>query len=246
MGRESQQKDPVTDRDSRSRDEVFSEAELLPLSGLQHLVFCERQCALIHLEGVWEDNALTALGTLAHERVDESPSESRGDLRIARGVRLRSLALGLTGRADIVEFHRDPNGVAVPGLQERWRIFPVEYKRGRPKPHRADEVQLCAQAMCLEEMLRAVVPRGALFYGTPRRRTDVQLSQDLRELVHHAAQRFHRLMAEGSTPSAVYESKCDACSLIEVCRPKVLGRSVGEFVRRSLVQAQTQGVGWEE
>lgn len=128
---------------------LYTVDELVPLSALQHLVFCERQCALIHLEGVWKENALTVQGKLAHERVDEHPSETRGSVRVARGIALRSLRLGLSGRADVVEFHSDESGVMVSRLKGRWRILSIEYKRGKPKSHRADEVQLCAQALRL-------------------------------------------------------------------------------------------------
>jgi CRISPR-associated exonuclease Cas4 len=190
---------------------VYSEDDLLPLSALQHLVFCERQCALIHLEQVWEDNPLTVQGTQLHEKVDAGLGESRGDLRIARGLPLRSFRLGLAGRADAVELHREPAGV--------WRPFPVEYKRGRPKSHRADEIQLCAQALCLEEMLATPVPAGALFYGEPRRRQDVPFDPELRRLTDEAAARLHLLLASGVTPPPVREPKCDRCSLIGVCLP---------------------------
>lgn len=216
---------------------MFAEADLLPLSALQHLVFCERQCALIHVEGLWQDNALTASGSVGHERVDEGPGESRRELRIARGLALRSLRLGLSGRADVVEFHRDPSGAAIPGLPGRWRAFPVEYKRGRPKSHRADEVQLCAQALCLEEMLGTEVRQGALFYGRPRRREPVALGSELRELVERSAERLHELVACGITPSAVYERKCDSCSLFDLCRPKSVGKRVSTYLLRSVEEA---------
>jgi CRISPR-associated exonuclease Cas4 len=216
---------------------VYEEGELLPISALQHLVFCERQCALIHVEGIWQDNALTASGNAAHERVDGAPGETRRDVRIARGLALRSLRLGLTGRADVVEFHRFDTGVPVEGLSGKWVPFPVEYKRGRPKTHRADEVQLCAQALCLEEMLGTEVRDGALFYGQPRRRTMVLFDAELRELVERAAARLHELVAGGRTPRAVYEKKCDACSLYEICRPRSATRSASSYVSRSLEEA---------
>ena len=159
----------------------FTEDDLLPISALQHLLFCERQAALIHLEQLWAENTLTVQGRHLHERVDTAPGESRGDVRFARALPLRSLRLGLVGRADLVELHRIPAdaaeagepGASLPGVPGVWRPFPVEYKRGRPKPHHADLVQLCAQALCLEEMLGTPVPAGALFYGETRRRHDV-------------------------------------------------------------------------
>lgn len=214
----------------------YREEDLLPLSALQHLVFCERQCALIHVEGVWEDNALTASGGVAHERVDELSGESRGGLRTARGLALRSLRLGLSARADVVELRRAAEGAAVPGLEGRWRPFPVEYKRGRPKAHRADEVQLCAQAICLEEMLDTEVPEGALFYGQPRRRTRVVFDGELRALVERSAARLHELVSAGITPPAVYEKQCDSCSLFDLCQPKSIARSASRYLLQSVAE----------
>ena len=148
---------------------------MIMLSALQHAVFCMRQCALIHLEGIWTENHLTATGRILHERVDNGMHETRRDVRLATALRLVSRRLGVIGIADMVEFHRvGEGGAPLPGLSGRWMPFPVEYKHGKPKIHRADEVQLCAQAMCLEEMLNVEVPSGALFYGTTRRRMEVR------------------------------------------------------------------------
>jgi CRISPR-associated exonuclease Cas4 len=184
--------------------------DLLPISALQHLLYCERQCALIHIERVWEENFFTAEGRVMHERAHDGPSESRPGIRIARGLSLASERLGLSGQADIVEFQADG------------RIIPVEYKRGKPKAHRADEVQLCAQAICLEEMHGVAVPSGFLFYGKTRRRMDVAFDSGLRSLTQALAVRLHALIGSGQTPSPVYETKkCTACSLIEICMPKL-------------------------
>ncbi len=143
----------------------YAEDDLIPISALQHLIFCERQCALIHVEQAWDENRFTAEGRIMHERVHEAGEDSRGTVRVARGLSLRSLRLGLIGKADVVEFHRVERG--------RWRPFPVEHKRGKPKPDESDKVQLCAQALCLEEMLGAEVPSGAIFYGRTRHRLEV-------------------------------------------------------------------------
>lgn len=217
---------------------MFSEDDLLPLSGLQHLVFCERQAALIHLEQVWVDNALTVEGTHLHDAVDAGARESRGAVRIARGLRLRSLRLGIAGKADVVEFHRArsessevPTSIALQQASGFWRPFPVEYKRGQPKLHRADEVQLCAQALCLEEMLAVKILEGALFYGQTRRRLMVTFDQGLRALTEGAAARFHDLMARQVVPAAQWGPKCEKCSLIEICRPKVDNRAASRYVR---------------
>ncbi len=190
----------------------FEEEDLIMLSALQHYIFCERQCALIHIEQVWAENRLTAEGRIMHERVHEEGNESRGDVRIARGVPLRSLGLGIVGMADVVEFHRvDRN---------HWQPFPVEYKRGKPKTDDSDKIQLCAQAICLEEMLSVAVPRGALFYGRTRRRFDVLFDDSLRIEVNETAKSVHELIASGITPPAVYEKRCESCSLLGECMPK--------------------------
>lgn len=220
---------------------MYSEDDLIPISALQHLAFCERQCALIHVEGVWMENRFTAEGRGLHEKAHEGMTETRGDVRITRGLRLQSLRLGLVGQADVVEFHRlSPEeaaaGVALRGAAGRWKPFPVEYKRGRPKPDARDKVQLCAQALCLEEMLEVSVPLGALYYGKPRRREDVPIDQGLREETERLAARLHRLLGEGLTPPARYSSKCDRCSLYEACRPKSVaaGRSASRYVAEAL------------
>jgi CRISPR-associated exonuclease Cas4 len=223
---------------------LFTEDDLLPLSALQHLLFCERQCALIHLEQIWVENPLTVEGRHLHERVDARHGESRGDLHVARGIPLRSFRLGLSGKTDLVEFHRLSAGEAgalLSGHPGSWRPFPVEYKRGKPKTHRADEVQLCAQALCLEEMLGAEVPAGALFYGQTRRRQEIPFDSLLRELTEATAARLHGLISSGITPPPVREPKCDRCSLLEVCMPAAPARSARKYlevaVRRAMMDA---------
>jgi len=213
---------------------MYSEDELLPISALQHLAFCERQCALIHLEQVWEENRLTAEGRILHEKVHGTESELRAGVYAARGLRIRSLLLGLSGIADVVEFHPHENGAPLPGRRGLWRPFPVEYKRGRPKPNICDHVQLCAQGICLEEMLAIEVPAGAVFYGQPRRREDVELDAQLRRQVAQLAARLHLLIENGATPPAVWMRKCSNCSLVELCRPKTAG--AGKSARRYLGQ----------
>ena len=190
---------------------MFPEDELLPLSGLQHLLFCERQCALIHIEQLWQENLFTAEGRLLHEKVDTAKHEKRKGVRTVFGLRIQSLRLGLVGKADVVEYHK--KGTI-------WLPYPVEYKRGKPKINRCDEVQLCAQAICLEEMLKIDIPSGALFYGRTRRRKVVQFDQQLRELVQKTADRFHKLVRSGTTPKAEYSKKCKSCSLYDICLPK--------------------------
>jgi CRISPR-associated exonuclease Cas4 len=206
----------------------YDEDDLLQLSGLQHLVFCGRQCALIHIENVWADNAFTIQGEHMHNKVHEAgeKTESRGDIRIARGLPLRSLRLGLSGIADVVEFHRvNEGGIPLPDARGLWKPFPVEYKRGRPKRDRCDEVQVCAQAICLEEMLGVDIPEGALFYGTTHHRFDVRFDAALRSETEHAAISLHELIQNRITPPAVREPKCDRCSLMEICMPEVAAKS---------------------
>ncbi|MDM7999333.1 MAG: CRISPR-associated protein Cas4 [Dehalococcoidia bacterium] len=231
---------------------MFTEDDLLPISALQHLAFCERQWGLIHLEGVWEEDRLTAEGRVMHERADEPETEVRGNTRIARGLRLRSLRLGLTGKADAVEFLRlsqaeegatlapaRPETVRLEGVAGLWRPLIVEYKRGRPKLDRCDEVQLCAQALCLEEMLRVHMPSGCFFYGEPRRRYDVALDDALRDETARLTARLHELSRAGRTPIGEYSRKCRSCSLIERCLPKVTnGR---REVERYLAKAMEEG-----
>jgi CRISPR-associated exonuclease Cas4 len=198
----------------------YTEDDLIPLSALQHLLFCERQCALIHVEQMWNENLFTAEGKIMHERVDEANRESRGDVRIEFGMPLRSLRLGLIGKADVVEFHRKT--ASQDAKSPEWVPFPVEYKRGKPKKDSCDKVQLCAQALCLEEMLKVEIPRGALFYGKTRRRKDVNFDNALRQETESAANRLHKLIESGKTPNPVYTPKCKSCSFFHVCLPKTI------------------------
>jgi len=202
---------------------MYPDDDLLPISALQHFLFCPRQCALIHIEQVWMENALTAEGRAMHEKVHEADDENRPGLRIVRGLRIRSLEMGLIGQADVVEFHSSPTGILIPHASGLWMPFPVEYKRGKPKIDRCDEVQLAAQAMCLEEMLNIPVQSGAFFYGEPRRRTQVEFSSDLRQLTRSTSLQLHELIDARLTPPAKYEKKCKACSLYDLCRPKTTG-----------------------
>ena len=181
--------------------------ELVMMSALQHYCFCPRQCALIYIDQVWSENYLTASGRLLHEHVDQRACETRGDVKCLTSLRLVSRRLGVIGVADMVELHR------IDGIG---RAYPVEYKHGRPMSNRADEVQLCAQAMALEEMRGEEIPEGALFYGTVRRRTLVSFDQELRQLTSATAQAVRELIDKGDVPPAVYTPACDACSLYEV------------------------------
>lgn len=208
--------------------DLYNIDDLIQLSALQHYAFCPRQCALIHVEQVWTENRLTAEGRIMHERVHEEGDESRGDVRIERGTALRSLELGVIGKADVVEYHRHED--------ESWHAFPVEYKRGKPKPNLSDKIQLCAQAMCLEEMLGVQIPVGALFYGKTRRRLDVDFDEGLRQETREAARLTRELIASGNTPKPVYEKRCESCSLMAECLPKTMQkkRTVINYLKHML------------
>ncbi|RJQ46691.1 MAG: CRISPR-associated protein Cas4 [Nitrospiraceae bacterium] len=193
--------------------ERYDENELIHLAALNQYAYCPRRCALIHIEQLWEENLFTAEGKVMHEKVDTANRESRGKIRIEYGVPLRSLRLGLIGKADVVEFHKKDDGA--------WLPFPVEYKRGKPKLDDSDKVQLCAQAICLEEMLGGNIPSGAIFYGQTRRRMEVVFDNVLRMETEETAKKVHELIESGITPKAEYSAKCKKCSLLELCLPKV-------------------------
>ncbi len=221
---------------------MYGEDELLPVSALQHMIFCERRAALICLEGLWKDNVYTAEGSVFHEQADVGETECRGDLRIARGLWLRSLELGLTGRADVVEFHYKREaiqGTAIPlsGSDGLWLPFPVEYKRGVLRDEKSYEVQLCGQAFCLEEMLGICVPAGALYYGKTRRRLEIPFTAEIRELTRNTALRLHELIRSGVTPLAKPKAKCRSCSLYDICLPSAMDRrrNVDSYLRQATV-----------
>lgn len=206
----------------------YPEENLIMLSALQHFAFCPRQCALIHIEQVWDENRLTVEGRIMHEKVHDQEHESRGNVRIEYGLPLRSLKLGLIGKAYVVEFHRVD--------KKLWQPFPVEYKRGKQKHDHCDLIQLCAQAMCLEEILSVSVPSGAIFYGRTRRRLDVSFDDGLRKETEEAAKHAHQLISSGITPPPIYEKRCESCSLIGECMPKKIGEnpSVKRYLERMI------------
>lgn len=181
----------------------------------------------MHIEGLWDENVFTAEGTILHERTDELGTEVRGDLRIARGLRLRSLHLGLSGKTDVVEFQRVPEGktgVTLEGVDGLWQPMPVEYKRGKLRKEEGYEIQLCAQALCLEEMLDAEIPSGAIYYGKTKRRLEIAFNEKLRRETESAVMRLHELLQGSDTPKAVRGPKCEKCSLIDICLPKATGK----------------------
>lgn len=204
---------------------MFAENDIISISALQHWLYCPRQCALIHLEQAWAENKFTAEGRVMHENAHEGADETKSGIRITRGMSVMSESLGLTGQCDVVEFHGPAGNFKseITNLKCTQRVHPVEYKRGKPKAHQADEVQLCAQAMCLEEMLGIQIETGALYYGQKRRRTDVQFTEDLRALVQTTTAEIRACFLSGDTPLAEYdERRCDACSLIDFCQPQAM------------------------
>lgn len=218
----------------------WQEEDYLQLSGLQHYVFCPRQWALIHVEDQWAENYRTVDGEVMHERVHDSAfRESRGDLLIVRGLAVQSRELGVSGQCDAVEFHRDPKGVPLQGREGLWQPYPVEYKRGKPKEHQADEVQLCAQALCLEEMLCCRVPEGALYYGELRHRTAVPFTAGLRQQVQDSLIEMHRLYQRRYTPKVKASKACNACSLKELCLPKLTRRGkVADYLSTAIKELE--------
>lgn len=218
---------------------LFKEEDLLPLSAIQHLLFCERQCAFNLIEQIWSESLLTAQGRSEHRKVDSGIEESRADLRILRGLALRSQLLGLSGKTDVVEL-RTPEpgarGTFLPGIVGEWVLFPIEYKHGRPKNNFCDQAQLCAQAICLEEMLGATINSGALFYQAIRRRQPVEFDLELRMLTEKAAVRLHELFSSGLTPPAVNDKRCKNCSIKHLCLPdRTDGRhSASKYIQASI------------
>jgi len=209
--------------------EAHADEDFLLLSGLQHFLFCRRQWALIHIESQWVDNLLTVEGNLMHEHShNEALTEKRGDLLITRGMAIFSRKLGVSGKCDVLEFHRNDIGVPIFGWEGFWLPFPVEYKRGEPKENNCDEAQLCGQAMCLEDMLCCEISEGALFYGERRRRTSVVFTKELRAEVEKALKEMHAHYKRGYTPKAKPGKQCNACSLKNICLPSLVKRISAE------------------
>lgn len=219
---------------------MFDEADLLPLSALNHYLYCVRRCALVHIEQQWSENRFTAEGRAQHDRVDRPEHETRDGVRLEYAVPLRSLRLGLIGKADVVEFHpaaeaqhfkSDSSNLK---SREAARVFPVEHKRGKPKPNHCDHVQLCAQALCLEEMMQVEILEGAIFYGQSRRRQNVEFVPELRAETEATARHLHELIQSGKTPPPDYnEKKCSACSLFDICMPQK-HRSVEDYLAEAV------------
>lgn len=200
----------------------LGESDVLHLSGIQHFAFCRRQWALIHVEQLWIDNLHTVEGEIFHNRAhDTSLRELRGNLLTLRGLSIFSRSLGIVGKCDVVEFRQSCEGIALYGEKGRWIPIPVEYKKGKPKEHQADELQLCAQAMCLEEMLCCHIEQGYLFYGEPKRRSNIIFTSELRAQVSEMLVEMHEYLKKGYTPKVRPGKQCRACSLSDICIPKL-------------------------
>lgn len=203
----------------------FSEEDLIPISALQHYLYCTRRAALVHTERLWHENIATTEGQVAHERAHEALHESRGNLRIRTGLILRSYLLGLVGKTDVVEFYRtttSPPGISLHRISGFWIPYPVEYKKGVLRREEGYEIQLCAQALCLEEMLETSVLEGSLYWGTSRRRQKIEFTQELRKRTMRNIESLRGLLQSGETPPPLFSKKCKACSLYEICMPKTL------------------------
>lgn len=219
----------------------YEDDEFLMLSGIQHIAFCERQFALAYIEMQWAENILTVEGHHLHEHADDPFfTEKRNDLIRFRAVQMVSKKLGLYGRADIVEWRKfsdeDSNTVILPGYEGKWKPMPVEYKHGKPKPDERDEVQLCAQAVCLEEAHNITIEKGALYYGETRHRHEVVLDKILRNKVEGYALRMHQLYNDSFTPPPMYKPHCKSCSLYNICLPKPIANAqpVGIYLKNML------------
>jgi CRISPR-associated exonuclease Cas4 len=218
----------------------YKEDDFLLLSGIQHFVFCKRQWALIHIEQQWQENLRTIEGEILHEKThDDTIKEKRGDLIISRGMAIFSRTLGITGACDVVELQKSPNGVNIFGRKGNYKPIPVEYKKGKPKEDESDVLQLCAQAMCLEEMLLCKIPEAFLFYWETKRRLKIILDDELRERVKKIVKEMHELYDKRYTPKVKLSKSCKACSLTEVCMPKLCKNlSVNDYIKKNLLEVE--------
>lgn len=218
----------------------YQEENYLMISGVQHFQFCRRQWALIHIEQQWAENVHTTVGELMHKKVhDPSMSEKRKDVLITRALCVSSRKLGISGECDVVEFHKCDDGVKLYGHKGMYQIYPVEYKKGKPKISDEDILQLTAQAICLEEMFSCKVHEGALFYGETRRRERVEITDELRHKVREMFKEMHQYYERQYTPKVKWSKGCNSCSLKDICLPK-LGKaiSVGEYVEHALTEVE--------
>ena len=216
----------------------YAEDDFLMISGIQHFAFCRRQWALIHVENQWADNAKTTGGQILHRNAHNPDYiESRGDCLIYRDLRVQSAVYGLSGACDVVEFYRSERGITLNKREGLWLPFPVEYKFGEPKTENWDELQLCAEAVCLEEMLCCDIPQGALFYGKTRHRYKVVFDEKLRSELKNTVNEMHAYYQKGVTPKPKPSKRCQACSLKDVCLPEIFRKSsVKSYIEKALAE----------
>ena len=214
----------------------YSDEDFLQISGLQHFKFCKRRWALIHLEQQWADNFRTVDGSLMHSNAhDKNFEESRGNKIITRAMNVFSHTLGVSGECDIVEFLQSKDGIALSGKEGLWQPYPIEYKRGSYNSQSGDSLQLCCQAMCLEEMLCCTIEKGALYFGETRRRMEVSFDYDLRKEVKEHLIQMHDLAARGHTPKVKPRTSCNACSLKNLCLPTLMNKlTVEAYIKHGL------------
>lgn len=214
----------------------FKEEDYLSISGIQHFVFCKRQWALIHIEQNWLDNYKTIKGDIMHEKAhDNSIKEKRGDTYIVRGLKVSSSMLGIVGECDVVEFIKSIEGVDVKSLNGLYKPVPIEYKSGSPREDLSNELQLCAQAMCLEEMLCCDIDYGYIFFGEIKRREKIIFSNELRIQLLNIINEMHKMYDKKQTPKVKKHNHCDGCSLSEICLPKLINnKNVGEYIKEKI------------
>lgn len=214
----------------------YKEDEFLHLAGIQHFLFCRRQWALIHIEQQWQENYLTAMGEVMHQKVHNSYSgEKRNDVIISRGMPVCSRELGIYGICDVVEFWKNEDGVSMKGRNDKYQILPVEYKKGKKKEDKSDLMQVVAQAMCLEEMFCCDIKQGELYYGATKHRERIELTNELKEECKKTYQEMHQLYDRHYTPKVKISKKCQACSLKEICLPKMQqNKSAKEYMNKLL------------
>jgi len=215
---------------------VYNEEDYLNLAGIQHFAFCQRQWALIHIEKQWGDNLRTVEGELLHKSAHDGLSfEKRGDILVSRGIPVFSASLGINGICDVVEFHRDKDGIELYGREGKYKVYPVEYKKGKPKETNIDILQLTAQAMCLEEMLCCEINEGYLYYGETRHRESVAINEAYRMEVKSVLEQMHHYYSRNHTPRVKTSSQCRSCSLHDICIPNLQRcRPVNEYIRDSI------------
>lgn len=221
----------------------YDEDDYLMISEIQHFVFCRRQWALIHIEQQWADNYRTADGTAMHKNVHDSTfNETRGGRIIVRAMRVASRELGLSGECDAVEFNECDDGISIFGRDGKYSVMPIEYKRGAPKESDCDVLQLCAQAMCLEEMLCCEISEGCLYYGETRRRTRVVFDDAVRQRVRKITEEIHGYYSRQYTPVVRRTKSCNACSMKNLCLPVIMkNKSAKDYMKKCFDDTEEEG-----